>query len=92
MPVVPEDDKLPPLNIVSLREIIDTAPDPGQTLLGNRFLCRGGAMLFIGPSGIGKSSASIREDILWSIGRPAFGIAPRGPLRLLVIQSGRRRW
>lgn len=57
------------------------------TLLGNRFLCREGSMLFVGPSGIGKSSASVQCDILWSLGRPAFQIKPAFPLRILCIQA-----
>lgn len=72
------------------RPLIDLAnakPDPEKTLLGDRFLCAGGGMLFVGPSGIGKSSASVQQDILWALGRPAFGIQPARPLRILTIQA-----
>jgi RecA-family ATPase len=65
----------------------DSQPDPTKTLLGNRFLCIEGGMLFVGPSGIGKTSASIQQDLLWSTGQPAFGIAPSGPLQILAIQA-----
>jgi hypothetical protein len=58
-----------------------------DTILGNRFLCRHGGMLFIGPSGMGKSSASIQMDMLWSMGRPAFGIRPSRPLKILTAQA-----
>ncbi len=44
-------------------------------------------MLFVGPSGIGKTSASVQQDLLWSIGQPAFGIVPTSPLRILTIQA-----
>jgi len=44
-------------------------------------------MLFVGPSGIGKSSASIQADLCWSAGREAFGIAPSGALKILQIQA-----
>jgi len=71
----------------SLMDIAVAAPEEGRTVLGHRFLCRGGAMLFIGPSGIGKSSASMQQDILWSLGREAFGIRPQRPLRILTIQA-----
>ena len=82
----PSSKQAPP-RIVSARQIFETPPDPAQTLLGNRFLCRGGAMLFVGPSGIGKSSASAQQDIFWCNGLPAFGIAPPHPLRILIIQA-----
>jgi len=65
----------------------DSPPDSAQTLLGNRFLCREGGMLFVGPSGIGKTAASVQQDLLWSIGLPAFGIAPARPLKILTIYA-----
>ena len=58
-----------------------------QTLLGNRYLCREGSMLFVGPSGIGKSSASVQCDILWALGESAFGIKPAFPLKILCVQA-----
>ncbi len=73
--------------LVPLMDIAPGTPDPRATVLGNRFLCIGGGMLFIGPSGVGKSSASVQQDILWSLGRPAFGIHPARPLRILTIQA-----
>lgn len=58
-----------------------------DTLLGNRYLCRGGSMLFVGPSGIGKSSASCQQDMLWALGQIAFGVKPAKPLRILCFQA-----
>ncbi len=74
------------LPLVPLMDI-PAGADPRATLLGNRFLCIGGSLLFVGPSGIGKSSASAQQDILWSLGKPAFGIRPSRPLRILTIQA-----
>lgn len=61
--------------------------DPYQTLLGRRFLCREGGLIVIGPSGIGKSSSSIQQDMMWCQGKPAFGINPARPLRILGVQA-----
>jgi hypothetical protein len=80
----PEDEPAP---LVPLMDISAGEPDPRKTVLGKRFLCIGGGMLFVGPSGIGKSSASVQQDVLWSLGRPAFGIRPARPLRILTIQA-----
>ena len=44
-------------------------------------------MLFIGPSGVGKSSASVQQDICWGLGLEAFGIKPARPLKILTIQA-----
>jgi hypothetical protein len=74
----------------SLATLAETEVDEGATLLGGdgiRYLCRGGTMLFVGPSGVGKSTASAQQDILWSLGRPAFGIAPARPLRIVTVQA-----
>ena len=71
----------------SLADLAETPIDAEQTLLGNRFLCRGGAMLYPGRSGLGKSSSSGQQDICWALGREAFGIAPSKPLNILTIQA-----
>lgn len=77
----------PPPDAFPLLQLLAHAPDPEDTILGKRFLCREGGMLFVGPSGIGKSSASVQMDVCWSIGKPAFGIHPARPLKILQIQA-----
>lgn len=72
---------------VTIYDILETPPDPQDTLLGDRLLCRCGALLFVGPSGTGKSSSSMQQDICWALGREAFGITPTRPLRILTIQA-----
>ncbi|MEI6494346.1 MAG: AAA family ATPase [Verrucomicrobiota bacterium] len=62
-------------------------PDPADNLLGNEFLCRKGLLIIAGPSHVGKSSLSVQQDVLWSLGRPAFGISPSRPLRILTFQA-----
>lgn len=60
--------------------------DPNE-LLRRRFLCRGGSALLVGPTGVGKSSCSMQCAICWACGRPAFGLEPAGPLRILIVQA-----
>jgi hypothetical protein len=72
---------------VTIFDLLETPPNPQDTLLGERLLCRGGALLFVGPSGTGKSSSSMQQDICWALGREAFGITPARPLRILTIQA-----
>jgi len=76
---------LPPATPMLLLE--GRTPNPQNTFFQGRFLCRYGAMLFVGPSGIGKSSASVQQDMCWAIGREAFGMVPERPLRILHIQA-----
>jgi DnaB-like helicase N terminal domain/AAA domain len=62
--------------------------DPFRTLLGNdRYLCRGGGLLTVAPSGAGKSVLTVQKAVLWAAGRPGFGIRPASPLRSLIIQA-----
>jgi hypothetical protein len=61
--------------------------DHKQTLLGERYLCRGGGMFVVAPSGMGKSTLSIQMAILWACGFVAFGIRPGKALRILIVQS-----
>lgn len=62
------------------------ANDPTE-LLKSRFLCRGGALLFPGPTGVGKSSLVMQACMKWAVGQPFFGIRPAGELRTLVVQA-----
>lgn len=73
---------------ISLRDLatFDTTNDP-NTVLGDRWLCKGGSCLFVGQSGIGKSSLALQMAINWAIGRQTFGIRPARPLRSLFIQA-----
>lgn len=71
----------------SVVDLMNYVSDPNDNLLGNGWLRRGGAVLFVGPSGIGKSSASMQQDIAWALGQEAFGIKAARPLRILTIQS-----
>lgn len=71
----------------SLGELLrPVAGDPNE-LLRHRYLCRGGGLLMVGPTGIGKSSLSMQFMMLWALGREAFGIKPAMPLKSLLIQA-----
>src|SRR5580704_9528316 len=58
-----------------------------ETLLGNRWLCRGGGALIVAPSGQGKSVLTAQASILWACNKAAFGIKPSRPLRSLILQA-----
>ena len=58
-----------------------------KTLLGIRWLCRGGSILLCGPTGIGKSSFAMQLAIKCALGETFFGIAASGKLKVLVIQA-----
>lgn len=73
---------------IQVKDLLEFVPaDDKTTILGNRWLCRGGSCLFVGQSGIGKSSLEMQLAILWALERPAFGICPSKPLKSLIIQA-----
>ena len=77
---------IPPV-AVSLGDLQRPLVDDAAELLKSRYLCRGGGLLLVGPTGVGKSSLSMQAMLLWSLGRPAFGIEPPRPLKSLLIQA-----
>lgn len=63
-----------------------TEPDPDE-LIRDRFLCRGGSLLFVGRTGLGKSSLAMQLAVMWSLGRAGFGLRPAARHRSLFIQA-----
>jgi len=70
--------------IMNLRRAQENDPN---TLLGERFLCRGGGALLVGPTGVGKSSLMMQMAISFGLGRECFGINPNGRLRSVIVQA-----
>lgn len=64
----------------------DRHNDP-DNVLGNRWLCKGGSMLFSGQAGSGKSALAMMAAVTWCLGKPFFGIKTVKPLRTLIIQA-----
>jgi len=77
----------PPANARPLGELVRSPQGDPNELLRYRYLCRGGGLLLVGPTGIGKSSLSMQFMLLWALGRDAFGIVPARPLKSLLIQA-----
>ena len=63
----------------------DSPPKPEDTLLGNRWLCRKGMGMLVGPSGRGKSSFTLQAAIHWGAGLPFLGIKPSRPLKIIIF-------
>ncbi len=76
-----------PLRGASLVSFSKRPINEEDTLLGNRFLCRGGGLPVVGPSGAGKSSCSIQMAIEFGSGRDSFGIPNRRPLNVIIVQA-----
>lgn len=71
----------------TLDEFIMPFGDDPNELLKYRYLCRGGALLMVGPTGHGKSSLAMQFMIKWGAGQGVFGFEPTRPLKSLLIQA-----
>lgn len=71
----------------------DTRHDP-NTVIGDRWLCKGGSLLLNAQSGIGKSSLTMQLAIGWALAPDhtfgaicTFGMKAVKPLKSLIIQA-----
>ena len=71
----------------------DTDNDP-NTLLGNRWICKGGSIIFNAQSGVGKSSLNMQLAIGWALADRwehsqalTFGIKAVRPMKQVIIQA-----
>lgn len=67
-------------------EAFDRKADP-DSVLGNRWLCKGGSLLIVGQSGTGKSSLMMQAAVSWAVKREFFGIHGKRPLRIVILQA-----
>lgn len=82
------DVELDGITVTAFKELLKFNPkaDP-NCILGNRWICRTGSALWIGQSGIGKSSLMVQAAIMWALEQALFGIKPVKSLRSLIIQA-----
>lgn len=65
----------------------DVENDSNKLLGTGRWLCKGGACLVVGQTGIGKSTLAMQAALTWATGKPFFGIQPIQPLTSLFMQA-----
>jgi hypothetical protein len=76
------------IDALSFADVLNYDEDnDGLSLLGDRYLCRGGSLMISAGTGIGKSVLANQMAVAWALGLPAFGIRPTGALKSLVIQA-----
>ena len=61
--------------------------DDPNSVIGDRWLCKGSQCLWLGPSGIGKSTLCFQAALYWALGLPFFGIKPKRPLKSIIFQA-----
>ena len=63
--------------------------DDPNTVIGNRWMCKGGSFVLVSQSGVGKSSIQMQFTVAWALMRKdmSFGIEPKKPLKQVIIQA-----
>jgi hypothetical protein len=84
-------EELPAVQLLGDLKTPDYGHDETE-LIAHRFLYRGGVMLLLGPTGVGKSAMNMQMGIHFAVGRGVFGIEPgacyRGAgMRVLLVQA-----
>lgn len=73
---------------MEIDDLISFVPsDDKDSILGKRYLCRGGSCVIVGSTSAGKSSLGLQKAALWAVGASFFGLRPARPLRSLFIQA-----
>ena len=74
-----------PMDIQAMK-VFERKDDP-NCVIGNRWLCKGGSLLLVSQSGVGKSSFALQFLVSLCINRPFFGIKAKRPLRVVMLQA-----
>ena len=72
---------------MTLEELLLLPLNPEAELLRTRFLCRGGGLLMVGPTGVGKSVLMMQAHFRWAVGLPFLGIEPARPLSSVIYNA-----
>ena len=75
--------------LVPLGQFPDPKPEKENpaALFRRGWLRKGGGAFVVAPSGVGKSVFTIQAAICWALGKPAFGVEPVRPLKIVIIQA-----
>lgn len=73
---------------ITLKSLFEfKASDDPNNLVGNRFLCKHGTLMFVGSSGIGKSTFCLQMCGKFALGLDFLGIRPARELKTVYIQA-----
>lgn len=73
---------------ITIRKLLEFVPEFDETsVLGDRFLCKGGSCVIVAQTHAGKSSLGMQMAIMFALGLPFFGIHPARPLKSVYVQA-----
>ncbi len=73
---------------ITIKELLSfEAPKDKTSVLGNRYLCKGGSCVIVAQTSAGKSSLGMQMAVLFALGLPFFGLKPSKPLKQIYLQA-----
>ncbi len=73
---------------IEIDDLLSFVPkEDKDSIIGNRYLCRGGSCVIVAQTSAGKSSLGMQMAIMFALGLPFHGMRPRKPLRSLIVQA-----
>lgn len=73
---------------ITIKELLSFVPEEDKdSVLGKRYLCKGGSCVVVGQTSAGKSSLGLQMAVMFALGQPFFGLRPARPLRSLYLQA-----
>lgn len=78
-------DEIP--QVKSINDLVYVKPGGADEIIGDRFLCRRGGLLFPAPTGIGKSTFVIQTLCQAALGHEAYGLRFTRPTKTLYVQA-----
>ena len=73
---------------ITIKQLLSFVPSEDKnSMLGNRYLCRGGSCVIVGSTSAGKSSLGMQMAVMFALGLPFFGLKPAHPLKSVYVQA-----
>lgn len=73
---------------IEIDDLLNFRPDKDKdSIIGNRYLCRGGSCVIVAQTSAGKSSLGMQMAVMFALGLSFFGLRPRKPLKSVIVQA-----
>lgn len=73
---------------IEIKDLLRFVPSEDKdSVIGRRYLCRGGSCVIVAQTSAGKSSLGMQMAVIFALGLPFFGLKPARPLKSVIVQA-----
>ena len=74
--------------VITMRDLLSFVPaEDENSVLGDRYLCRGGSCAIVAETSAGKSALGMQMAICFALGMDFFGLKPVRALKSIIVQA-----